>query len=55
MLTKTKEMEKQLVEAKLKETTMILAEEREHNLIERQKLLSDNVEMRQRYTLQATL
>ncbi|XP_063715298.1 gamma-taxilin-like [Symsagittifera roscoffensis] len=48
MLTKTKEMEKQLVEAKLKETTMILAEEREHNLIERQKLLSDNVEMRQR-------
>ena len=41
-------MEKQLVEAKLKESTMILAEEREQNLIEKQKLLSDNVEMRQR-------
>merc|ERR1712226_66836 len=47
-LTKTKEMERQLVEAKLKESGMVLAEEREQSLIEKQKLLSDNVEMRQR-------
>ena len=48
MLTKTKDMEMQLVEAKLKEMTMVLAEEKERNLIKRQKLLSDNVEIRQR-------
>merc|ERR1712226_665344 len=42
------EMERQLVEAKLKESGMVLAEEREQSLIEKQKLLSDNVEMRQR-------